>query len=200
MDRRTSQRAPIDAGPDDDAALLAAARHHPLAFDQLVDRYTDPILTYCYYRLGSWEEAEDAAQQIFTNAWRALGRFEERGSVRSWLFTIAHHQVVNHRRRGDVRHPNLPLEFAAELDDPSPSPEELAIAADHQGRVLALFSDLSNDQRRVMELRLAGLSDIEIAAVLDRRPGAVRAVESRAITRLRALLDPAVNGREVRDA
>ena len=164
MDRRSSRRAPIDAGIDDDAALLVAARVNPLAFDQLVDRYADPILNYCFYRLGSWEEA-----------------------FRSWLFTIAHHHVVN-RRRGVARHASVPLEFAAELDDPSPTPEELAIAADHQGRVLALFSQLSLDQRRVMELRLAGLSDMEIAAVLGRSPGAVRAVESRAIARLRALL------------
>ena len=187
MDRRSSRRAPIDAGIDDDAALLVAARVNPLAFDQLVDRYADPILNYCFYRLGSWEEAEDAAQQIFTNAWSALGRFEDRGAFRSWLFTIAHHHVVN-RRRGVARHASVPLEFAAELDDPSPTPEELAIAADHQGRVLALFSQLSLDQRRVMELRLAGLSDMEIAAVLGRSPGAVRAVESRAIARLRAQL------------
>jgi RNA polymerase sigma-70 factor (ECF subfamily) len=202
MDRRSSRKASIDAGIDDDAALLAAARVNPLAFDQLVDRYADPILTYCFYRLGAWEEAEDAAQQIFTNAWSALGRFEERGPFRSWLFTIAHHHVVN-RRRGFARHASVPLEFAADIDDPSPTPEELAIAADHQGRVLALFSQLSLDQRRVMELRLAGFSDTEIAALLGRSPGAIRAVESRAIARLRALLGrcgSSITDSEARDA
>jgi RNA polymerase sigma-70 factor (ECF subfamily) len=202
IDRRTGSRAPTDAGSDDDGALFAAARVNPVAFDQLVDRYADAILNYCYYRLGSWEDAEDAAQQIFTNAWSALSRFDDRGAFRPWLFTIAHHHVVN-RWRGVARHASVPLEFASELNDPSPTPEELAIAADHQGRVLALFSQLSIDQRRVMELRLAGLSDIEIAAVLGRSPGAVRAVESRAIARLRALLGihgSSLSESEVRDA
>lgn len=189
VDRRSSRRAPIEADEDDDAALLIAAPINPHAFDQLVARYADAILNYCFYRLGSWEEAEDAAQQIFTNAWRASERFDKRrGSVRSWHFTIAHNHVIN-RRRGFARHPSVPLEYAAEIDDPSPTPEELAIAADHQGRVLALFTNLSLDQRRVMELRLSGLSSVEIAAVVGRNPGAVRAVESRAIARLRALVE-----------
>src|SRR4051794_14837720 len=83
---------------DGDAALVAAAQVNPAAFDQLFARYADPVLNYCYYRLGSWEEAEDAAQQIFANAFAGLGRFpvQESSSFPSWLFTIAHHEVVNH--------------------------------------------------------------------------------------------------------
>jgi RNA polymerase sigma-70 factor (ECF subfamily) len=54
--------------------------------------------------------------------------------------------------------------------------------------VLALVSQLSADQRRVVELRLAGLTDAEAGAVLGRTPGAVRAVQARAVARLRGLL------------
>lgn len=182
--------APADAVGD--AALVLAARADPLAFDQLFDRYGDPVLTYCYYRLGTWEEAEDAAQQVFANAYAGLARFGERaesstGSFRAWLFTIAHHEVAN-RRRGHVRHPAASLEAAAELADPGPSPEEMAVAADRQGHVLALVSQLSVDQRRVLELRFAGLTDAEIGAVLGRTPSAVRAVQARAVARMRGLL------------
>lgn len=175
-----------------DAALAAAARSDPLAFDLLFDRYADPVLNYCYYRLGAWEEAEDAAQQVFANAYAALARFDERGaddlgSFRAWLFTIAHHEVAN-RRRGLARRAASPLDAATDAVDPGPSPEELAVAADNQGRVLALVSQLSIDQQRTLELRFAGLTDSEIGAVLGRSPGAVRAVQARAVARLRALL------------
>ncbi len=182
------------SGASDDAALVAAAQTDPRAFDQLFDRYGDPVLNYCYYRLGTWEEAEDAAQQVFANAYAGLARFRNRdratdpgGSFRSWLFTIAHHEVAN-RRRGYARHPAMSLDLATEAFDLGPSPEELAVAADHQGRVLALVSQLSVDQRRALELRLAGLTDTEIGAVLGRTPGAVRAVQARAVARLRGLL------------
>ena len=66
------------------------------------------VLNYCYHRLGTWSEAEDAAQQVFLHAYTALGRFRDReGSFRSWLFTVAHHEVAN-RRRGQRRHPTVP--------------------------------------------------------------------------------------------
>jgi RNA polymerase sigma-70 factor (ECF subfamily) len=175
-----------DAG---DADLILAAQRDPLAFDRLYDRYDQPILNYCYYRLGTWEDAEDAAQQIFTNAYANLRRFraEDGGSFRSWLFTIAHHEVAN-RKRGSTRHPAAPLESAVTISDPGPTPEELAVAADRQGRVLALMSQLTADQRQVLELRFAGLTDVEIGVVLGRNPGAVRAVQARGVARLRELL------------
>jgi RNA polymerase sigma-70 factor (ECF subfamily) len=176
----------------DDRQLLAAARAKPATFALLFERYGDTVLNYCYYGLGTWEEAEDAAQQVFTNAFAALGRFHDRdagGSLRSWLFTIAHHEISN-RRRTFSRHQFAPMENMADLADPGPSPEELAVAADRQGRVLGLLSQLSRDQRQIVELRLAGLTDREIAGVLDKSPGAVRVTQSRAVSRLRELLGP----------
>ena len=180
---------PADAG---DADLVLASLGDSLAFDRLHDRYGHAILNYCYYRLGTWEDAEDAAQQIFINAFANLRRFHDgradsAGSFRSWLFTIAHHEVAN-RKRTRARHPDSPLDAAFDLSDPGPTPEELAIAADHQDRVRAHLADLSPDQRRVLELRLAGLTDVEIGAVIGRNPGAVRAVQARGVARLRELL------------
>jgi RNA polymerase sigma-70 factor (ECF subfamily) len=183
----TEGRAPPPADASD-ADLVRAAHADPLTFDRLYDRYDDSILTYCYYRLGTWEDAEDAAQQVFANAYARLGAFRDGpGSFRAWLFTIAHHEVAN-RKRGRARHPAAPFDAARDVADAGPTPEELAIAADHQGRALALLSHLSPDQRQVVEFRFAGLSDAEIGTVLGRSPGAVRAVQARAVARLRDLL------------
>jgi DNA-directed RNA polymerase specialized sigma24 family protein len=66
--------------------------------------------------------------------------------------------------------------------------------------MLALLRRLpSDDQRRVCELRLAGLTGQEIAAVLGKRHDAVRQLQSRAIERLRQLM-PASAEKEARDA
>ena len=174
-----------------EGTAVALTPADPLAFDDLYARFADPILNYCYYRLGTWEEAEDAAQQIFVNAYRALPRFQVRdSSLRSWLFSVAHNEVAN-RHRYRARHRTLPLTEAAGLFDPAPLPEDLAVMADHQQRIHVLLASLSEDQRRVVELRLAGLRDGEIAAVLGRSPGAVRGVQARAVARLRELRDQA---------
>ena len=180
-----------------DQALISAAQTEPAAFARLYERYGDRVLNYCYYRLGTWEEAEDAAQQIFINAYAALPRYQDRGAestshVRSWLFTIAHHEVAN-RHRSQARNRDLPLEAAREMRDSGPSPEELAVAAERQDRIRGFLSHLSPDQRRTIELRLAGLTDSEIARVLGRSPGAIRATQFRAVARLRALLGSGIH-------
>lgn len=176
----------LDDGDDTD--LVLAAQIDPDAFDRLYDRYDQPILTYCYYRLGTWEDAEDAAQQILTNAYANLPAFRSgRGSFRSWLFTIAHHEVAN-LKRTRARRPDAPFDAAYDVVDPGPPLDELAIAADRQGRARALLTQLSADQRQVVELRFAGMNDREISKILGRSPGAVRTVQARAVARLRELL------------
>jgi RNA polymerase sigma factor (sigma-70 family) len=123
------------AGDASDATLVAVAQRDHEAFAALYERYADPVLNYCYHRLGTWSEAEDAAQQVFLHAYTALGRFRDReGSFRSWLFTVAHHEVAN-RRRGQRRHPTVPLTEADTLRDLAPTPEDHAIATDRQDRV-----------------------------------------------------------------
>ncbi len=54
----------------------------------------------------------------------------------------------------------------------------------------AVLGHLTGDQRRVVALRLAGLTDIEIARVIGRKHGEVRAAQYRALLKLRTLLAP----------
>jgi DNA-directed RNA polymerase specialized sigma24 family protein len=60
------------------------------------------------------------------------------------------------------------------------------------------LNDLPADQRRVIELRLAGLTGAEIAGVLNRSVAAVKMLQLRAMTRLRSELGVATQSREQR--
>ena len=172
-----------DAG-DRDAALVACAQVDPAAFAGLYRRYLDPVYAYCWYRLGSRESAEDATSQIFLKALTALPSYRGDRTFRSWLFAIAHNVVVDHYR---TQRPSRPLDDAAEVVDSHASPEDLGVAAVDAAAMRALLVHLTPDQARVIELRLTGLSESEIAQVLNRRPGAVRATQFRALERLRTL-------------
>jgi RNA polymerase sigma-70 factor (ECF subfamily) len=187
--RRSPEAAITGPSADDpDGAHVARARLDPCAFEPLFDRYWDDIVRYCYYRLDSWEDAEDAASQIFTNAYAALVRFcDDRDSFRPWLFTIAHHEVTN-RRRYRLRHPEGSFESASALIDSSPTPEELLVAASACQEIRILLARLPERPRRVTELRLAGLSDREISQVLGVSNDAVRKAQSRAVAHLRELM------------
>lgn len=167
----------------DDTALAERARHDPHAFEELYVRYVDPVYRYCYRRLGDREQAEDATSQVFVKAFSAVANHRS-GAFRSWLFTIAHNVVVDIYRR---RRPTQPLEIAGDPPDAGRTPEELALAADDGRTLRLLLQQLNDDQRNVMELRLAGLTGTEIARVLGRHPGTVKTIQFRAMNRLRAL-------------
>jgi RNA polymerase sigma-70 factor, ECF subfamily len=175
--------APV-SGTASDAELVTLAQRDPHAFALLYTRYLDPIHQYCYRRLGSREAAEDATSLVFAKALSALPRYHDT-SFRSWLFTIAHHVIVDRYR--DIR-PEQALETATAVLDDAPSLEELAIAAEERRSVRALLAELPEHQRRVVELRLAGLTEAEIAQVLGRSRAKVDVTQCRAVARLRDLL------------
>ena len=187
-------------GAVSDALLVARAQRDPAAFAPLYEAYFDPVHRYCYHRLGSWEAAEDAASVVFTNALAALPRYRigDRGdSFRAWLLAIAHNVVAN-RHRTDGRLPAVHLDAADGLPDAAPSPEEAALAAEAARSVRSILDRLPPEQRHILELRLAGLTDAEIGRVLGRSRGAIRTAQYRAVLRLRAMLGPERG--EARDA
>jgi RNA polymerase sigma-70 factor, ECF subfamily len=171
-----------------DSAIVALALENPRAFGELFDRYWNDIFKFCYYRLGSWHRAEDVASQVFPEAIAHLPSFDGRGqhdSFRAWLYGIARN-VTASARRTEQRHPTASFELATELVDRSDSPEEQALAADELLRLRSLLEQLSPEQQELVELRLAGLTSLEIAQVLGKSRNAVRRVQSRTVAALKA--------------
>lgn len=172
-----------------DADLVLAARQEPAIFGHLYERYFGVVYGYCLRRVDDRTVAEDACAAIFSRAFASLASCRHPDRFRSWLFTIAHHEVTDRYR---AREPMADLEAVAHtLRDPGRSPEDSAIAAEERRALHTALADLPDDQRHVIELRLAGLAGPEIAAVIGRRHGAIRALQHRAFARLRTLLsDP----------
>lgn len=171
---------------DGDQALVVAAQRDPRAFAPLYLRYVEPVYGYFQRRLGTKEAAEDATSLVFAKALAALPRFRGDGtSFRSWLFAIAHNVVIDSQRTTPPTHP---MAEVAAMQAREPGPDEIALAADEERTLRMVLAAMAPDQRRVLELRLAGLTTAEIGAALGRRPGAIRAIQFRAMTRLRGLL------------
>lgn len=186
--------APPERPPEEpESAIIERAQLDPGAFGPIYDRYFDPVYRYCYRRLGHSDDAADATSLVFARTLAALPRYRSReeGSFRSWLFTIAHNVVTDGFRLRD-RRPEAPLIAAGHVADTTRdgAPEETAIAAEARRSLLAALALLPHDQRRIVELRLAGLTGPEIAAVLDRSVGAVKIGQHRAYARLRDILAP----------
>jgi RNA polymerase sigma-70 factor (ECF subfamily) len=168
-----------ESGTDQHLALLA--RTETAAFAELYHRYADDVLRYCLRRLGDRMVAEDATSQTFEQALRAIRRFRS-DSFRAWLFTIARNVTIDLHRR---QHHHASLPDGDVFVDQSALPERDVLARDDARRLRLLLRLLSSDQREVMELRLADLSNAEIGKVLGKRPGAVRVSAHRAVVTLR---------------
>jgi RNA polymerase sigma-70 factor (ECF subfamily) len=154
------------------------------AFTRHYNDFFDPIYWYCRSRLGDAAAAEDAASTVLTRALAAGPRYDD-PSLRSWLFGIAHNVLANWFR---AARPVAPLESAFDVPDAGPSPDDTVVAEEERDRLLSALRLLPEDQRRVVELRMAGLSGPEIAQTLGRSHGAVKMLQLRAFARLRELL------------
>jgi RNA polymerase sigma-70 factor (ECF subfamily) len=157
------------------------------ALAALYDDCYDRIARYAFVRLGDRAEAEDLAGEVFLKALESLDSYEERGvPMQAWLFKIAHNLLVDHIRRTAKRRtvPVDTVEVVAETDLAEQAARDAEVT-----RVLKAMNELTDSQRRVIELRFFGeLTSEEAGRVLNKRAGAVRELQHSAIQALRALL------------
>jgi len=153
----------------------------------LYEAYSNRILGYCLRRLPSREEAEDAVQHTFMNAFRGLRQGVVPRSEAAWLFKIAEN-VCRERRRSAWRRNQLELVqdpdgMAGLAAAPQRTHDELAGLAD------ALAELPPNQQRAILLREWQGLSYREIAQQLELTEGAVETLLFRARRSLARKLD-----------
>ena len=144
----------------------------------LYEQYANQVFRYCLHQLGSREEAEDAVQSTFLNAFRGLKRGVVPELESAWLFKIAHNVCLSRRRsswrRGRIESP-ADFELVEELTPaPSRRAEELIGLQD-------VLEQMPETQRRAILLReWQGLSYREIAGELELSQAAVETLIFRA--------------------
>jgi RNA polymerase sigma-70 factor (ECF subfamily) len=152
----------------------------------LYERYARQLQGFCRARLSSREEAEDAVQHTFLNAYRSLRSGTRPRAEAAWMFAIAAN-VCRERRRSAWRRSRIEVVsddgLVGECAAPERSHEELTGVAD-------ALAELTPNQRRAILMReWQGLSYREIAAELSLTEGAVETLLFRARRSLAHKLD-----------
>lgn len=184
---------------DAELASRAAARD-AAAWETIYVRFHRPVFRYVRYRVGE-QAAEDVTADVFVAAVTSIEKYTGKRPLLAWLYGVARHRVADHHRRMGRRESLIGRVVSLQRSS-TPSGEErdalevLAAAASDPGqRVVQLdlapaLTRLTADQREVLVLRhFAGLTTLEIAAVLGKRVAAVYSLEARALARLRRDLD-----------
>jgi RNA polymerase sigma-70 factor (ECF subfamily) len=133
--------------------------------------------------LGSRDEAEDVAQDVFLTFGRSS---VPAGQAPGWLSVAAAHTALNHLRSGRRR---ASREEAVGLPDPAGDVADDVVVRDERRRVRAALATLPRKHAVALVLRHSGLSYAEVAAALDISPGSVGTTVRRAESALRKELN-----------
>ena len=171
-----------------DIASRARSRD-PGAFAEIFDLFFEKLRRYAYYRTGDMQLAEDLASETLTSGLESIDRFRDKGgSIGAWLFGIERNLVA--RQKEVIGR----AEFV-QIGDDMPADEEgmtetLVIDRLTHEQLYTALSRLPEEQRDVVLLRFMEQYDVKtVARIVGKKPGAVRALQFRAISNLRALLE-----------
>ena len=172
---------------DEQSLVQSAQRHDEEAFAQLYEKYFDKIYRYVALKIGNRVDAEDMTQQVFINALHSISSYKWRGiPFSAWLFRIAHNQVVDYLRK-KTRQPTMPLNESLTISESNPqktTEQKLNIE-----QLVLATRKLTPAQQEVVFLRFAGeLPIAQVAKIMGKSEGAIKALQHSAIVSLRKIL------------
>jgi RNA polymerase sigma-70 factor (ECF subfamily) len=172
---------------DEESLVRRAQQRDQVALTQLYEENFDRIYRYIVLKIGDRTEAEDMTQQVFLNALRSISSYKYKGMpFSSWLYRIAHNQIVDYLRRKSKRI-TVPIDESMATGDSDPG--QVAERTIEIEELVVATKKLTAAQQEVISLRFAGeLSVAEVARVMGRSEGAVKALQHSAIAALRKVL------------
>lgn len=191
----------MSTGPDPDAALMLRVKQGDCdAFEELVEKYKQPVMNLVYRTLPDATEAEDLAQHVFLQVFKSAHRYEVSAKFTTWLFTIARNLCLNEIRRRS-RHPAESLDetFADNEDQPvrqaedtkTFSPPDSLLQGELEAKIEQAMAELPEKQRTaILMCRGDEFSYEDIAKVLDCSVSATKSLIHRGRETLKQKLKP----------
>lgn len=191
----------MSMAPDPDAALMLRVKQGDReAFEELVEKYKQPVMNLVYRTLPDATEAEDLAQHVFLQVFKSAHRYEVSAKFTTWLFTIARNLCLNEIRRRS-RHPAQSLDetFADSDDQPVRQAEDLKtftppdalLQAELEEKIESALAELPEKQRTaILMCRGDEFSYEDIAKVLECSVSATKSLIHRGRETLKQKLKP----------
>jgi RNA polymerase sigma-70 factor (ECF subfamily) len=161
-----------------------AQRGDVSAIEELYVRHFDRIYSFLAVSVGNRHDAEDLTIQTFVRMIESIGRFRWQSvPFSAWLFRIARNLAIDHFRASTRWQPEAVV--PEEPGSAVPSAEETALRRLGRVSMLQLLGSLPAEQRQVVILKfLFSFANGEVAAIIGKSEGAVKALQHRALTSL----------------
>jgi RNA polymerase sigma-70 factor (ECF subfamily) len=171
------------------------------AFEALVRRHSSRAYQIAYGVLGSREDAEEVAQDVFVRVHRALGKFRGDSEFTTWMYRIAMNLARNKYRWNKCRGAHSKISIDAPLDetrenssglelpDTEPGPDELVSTEEFERNIEREMRGLPPLYREALMMRnVDDMSYEQIAEALDCKLGTIKSRIARAREELRKRL------------
>jgi RNA polymerase sigma-70 factor, ECF subfamily len=173
----------------DDVELIVRSLDVPEMFGVLFERHAEPMLAFFARRTLDAEAAAELVAETFAEAFSSRGRFRDQGvDGAGWLYGIGRNLLSHYFRSGAVdarARRRLGMQERTASDDDYDRIEELIDFQARAKEIRAALSDLSEDQREAVTLRVIdGRSYHEVAKVLGCTEQTARARVSRGLRRI----------------
>lgn len=176
----------MTATDEEFSGVLEAARAGAdWAWRRLYEGLAPPVLGYL--RSRGAPDPDGVCGEVFCQLVRDIHRFEgDEAGFRSWVFVMAHHRLLDDLRRRS-RRPEAPADPTTLADNVDRADVEGEVMAkDRAAELREIIDELTPTQRDVLLLRIYGEMTVEeVAKAVGRRPGAVKALQRRALERVR---------------
>ena len=172
----------------DERLLIEAAQADPARFADLYELNFERVYAYVVKRVQDRAESEDLTAEVFHQALANLKRFEWRGiPFAAWLFRIAANLISDRWQRSGRE----VTDDSGIIESAQVSPAEIE-EVERRATIYRLVEDLPTDQKRVVLLRFVEQKSIkEVASAIRKTEGAVKQLQFRALTTLKARMEGA---------
>jgi RNA polymerase sigma-70 factor (ECF subfamily) len=177
----------------DEALMARVARGDEVAFRQLSRRHVPAMVGLARRVLGNAADAEDVVQEAMLRVWTHAPRWQPLAAFRTWLTRVVVNLCLDRKRRK----PWVDLDAAGEIADPAPSVPEVAEQNEREQALTAAIGELPDRQRTAIVLTYReGMTNAQVAEVLDTSVSAVETLLIRGKKTLRAKLGAMIDGDE----
>ncbi|EHS54813.1 sigma-70 family RNA polymerase sigma factor [Paenibacillus kribbensis] len=156
----------------------------------IVKEHQRQIFVYCWRLLGSEQEAEEAVQDIFVNAFEKINMYKPTAGFSFWLYKMAYRHCLNLIRRRNLQRKFRTILYTSTnmISDSAAQVIERQLFSEPLSRAL---DQLNAEERNLLVLRIFEEKSFgEIGEIMNKSEGAIKKKYGRTKTKLKKIMEP----------